>query len=80
MLSRSSVAMKIRLVTSLREFDALAPVWSDVVAAGGQTSPFLSHDWFACCWRTAGPDRRRELWMVEDTSGPLAFDPAHTLA
>lgn len=67
--------MKIRLVTSLREFDSLAPVWRDVVAAGGQTSPFLSHDWFACCWRTAGPDRRRELWMVEDTSGPLALIP-----
>jgi CelD/BcsL family acetyltransferase involved in cellulose biosynthesis len=67
--------MKIRLVKSLREFDRLAPVWQDVVTAGGQTSPFLSHDWFACCWRTAGPDRRRELWVVEDTCGPLALIP-----
>jgi hypothetical protein len=43
------------MVTTLREFDALAPVWREVTLAGKQTSPFLSLDWFACCWRTAGP-------------------------
>ena len=41
----------------------------------GQDSPFLSHDWFACCWRTAGPDRRREVWVLEDAAGPVAFLP-----
>jgi CelD/BcsL family acetyltransferase involved in cellulose biosynthesis len=39
------------------------------------TSPFLSHDWFACCWRTAGPNRRRELWLIEDVVGPVALIP-----
>ncbi|MGH7278662.1 MAG: GNAT family N-acetyltransferase, partial [Candidatus Rokuibacteriota bacterium] len=62
-------------MTSLREFDALAPAWRDVTAASGQTSPFLSHDWFACCWRTAGPNRRREVLVLEDTAGPVAFFP-----
>jgi CelD/BcsL family acetyltransferase involved in cellulose biosynthesis len=67
--------VKIRVINSLREFDTLAPAWREVTRAGGQESPFLSHDWFACCWRTAGPNRRREVWVVEDTTGPLAFIP-----
>jgi len=67
--------VKARFVTSLREFDALAPIWRDVTSAGGQTSPFLSHDWFACCWRTAGPNRRREIWVIEDGGGPVALVP-----
>jgi CelD/BcsL family acetyltransferase involved in cellulose biosynthesis len=67
--------VKVRLIASLREFDALAGVWADLVRTSGQASPFLSHDWFACCWRTAGPDRRRELWLIEDDAAPLAFIP-----
>lgn len=67
--------MKVRLVTSLRDFDALAPIWGEVTQAGGQTSPFLHHDWFACCWRTAGPNRPREVWVLEDAAGPMALIP-----
>ncbi len=67
--------MKVRLVTSLREFDALAPIWREVTETGGQTSPFLSHDWFACCWRTAGPKRQREGWIIEDAAGPVGLIP-----
>lgn len=67
--------MNIRAVTSLWEFDALAPAWKALTAHSGQTSPLASHDWFACCWRTAGPDRRREVWVVEDTAGAAAFLP-----
>lgn len=67
--------MKLRLVTALREFDALAPIWAEVAREAGQTSPFLSHDWFACCWRTAGPLKRREVWLLEDAAGPVALLP-----
>ena len=67
--------MRVRVITSLREFDAIAPAWKEITASAGQGSPFLSHDWFACCWRTAGPNRRRELWMLEDAAGPLALLP-----
>ena len=67
--------MKIRTVTSLQEFDSLASLWQEVVEASGQTSPLLSHDWFASCWRTAGPNRLRELWIFEDAAGPLALIP-----
>lgn len=67
--------MRIRTVASLKQFDDLAAVWGDVTGAGGQGSPFASHDWFACCWRTAGPKRRREIWVVEDGPMPVAFVP-----
>ena len=67
--------MKVQLVTSLRDFDALAPVWREVARAGGQLSPFASHDWFACCWRFAGPDRRREVWLFHDSGAPVALVP-----
>jgi GNAT acetyltransferase-like protein len=67
--------VKIRTVTSLREFDQLAAVWRDITDASGQRSPFVSHDWFASCWRTAGPHCRREVWVVEDAAGPLAIIP-----
>jgi CelD/BcsL family acetyltransferase involved in cellulose biosynthesis len=67
--------MKVRTIGSLREFDALAPAWRELVEQTGQTSPLASHEWFASCWRTAGPERRRELWMVEDCAGPVAMIP-----
>jgi CelD/BcsL family acetyltransferase involved in cellulose biosynthesis len=67
--------MKVRIIGALREFDELAPDWKRVTSAGRHHSPFLSHDWFACCWRTAGPHRRRETWILEDGTGPLAFVP-----
>jgi CelD/BcsL family acetyltransferase involved in cellulose biosynthesis len=70
--------MKVRLVTSLREFDALESVWRELTGKVDQISPFLTHDWFACCWRTTGPVVRRELWLLEDVAGPLALIPLVT--
>jgi len=67
--------VRLRTVTSLREFDDLAKVWREVVESGGHSSPLASHDWFACCWRTAGPNRARELWLIEDAAGPVALIP-----
>jgi CelD/BcsL family acetyltransferase involved in cellulose biosynthesis len=68
-------AMKVRVITSLREFDALEPVWRQVTEARPYRSPFLTHDWFACCWRMAGPSVKREVWVVEDAAGPVALVP-----
>jgi CelD/BcsL family acetyltransferase involved in cellulose biosynthesis len=67
--------VKSRVITSLREFDALAPLWRDMVEESGQRSPFLSHDWFATCWRGAGPNRQREVTILEDSAGPIATFP-----
>jgi CelD/BcsL family acetyltransferase involved in cellulose biosynthesis len=67
--------MTIRRVTSLRDFDDLTETWQQFTRETGQICPFLSHDWFACCWRTAGPNRRREVWVCEDAGRPVAFVP-----
>jgi hypothetical protein len=67
--------MNIRVVTSLPEFDRLAPLWERLVRDGRLSSPFVTHDWFACCWRTVGPNRQRQLVVLEDTDGPVAMMP-----
>ena len=67
--------MKIRMVTSMREFDELAGLWTTVTKHAATPSLLLSHEWFACCWRTAGANRSRELWVIEDAAGPLALVP-----
>jgi CelD/BcsL family acetyltransferase involved in cellulose biosynthesis len=41
----------------------------------GQTSPFLSHEWFGCCWRAATAARQPEVLLVEDSAGPVAMVP-----
>lgn len=67
--------MKIRIVSSLPEFDRLAPLWARLMNDGRLSSPFVSHDWFACCWRTVGPNRQRLVLVVEDGDGPAAMMP-----
>lgn len=71
----AAASLTIRRVTSLREFDRLTEAWGEFTRETGQICPFLSHDWFACCWRTAGPHRRREVWVCEDAGRPVAFVP-----
>jgi CelD/BcsL family acetyltransferase involved in cellulose biosynthesis len=67
--------VKVRRLDSLDGFEALAPVWHAVATESGQTSPFLSHEWFGCCWRAATPARRPEILLVEDSAGPVALVP-----
>ncbi len=67
--------MKVRRIDSRQGFASLAQIWTDVAREGGQTSPFLSHDWFGCCWDWVGPGRRPEVLLVEDAAGPLALVP-----
>jgi CelD/BcsL family acetyltransferase involved in cellulose biosynthesis len=67
--------MKIRRITDRAGFDALAPVWNALAAESGQTSPFHSHEWFACCWNTALPDRQPEALVVEDAAGAVGLVP-----
>ena len=67
--------MKVRRVVDLPAFQGLAGAWRELVGASGQASPFLAHDWFECCWRTAEPARRPEVLVVEDGAGPVAMVP-----
>lgn len=67
--------MKIRCVNDLAAFEALGAVWTAVAGESGQTSPFHSHDWFLCCWRSAAPGRQPEALVVEDATGPVGLVP-----
>jgi hypothetical protein len=60
------MALRVRRIDDAAEFHGLAPVWAEIAAQGGQTSPFLSHDWFRCCWDAVRPARRPELLVVEE--------------
>ena len=59
------MSLRVRRVEAEADFHALAATWDDLAARSGQTSPFLSHDWFACCWPAVGPSRRPEVLVVE---------------
>jgi len=67
--------MRVRRITSRPGFEALAADWIGLAREGGQSSPFLSHDWFACCWDAAPSSRRPEVLVVEDAAGPVAMVP-----
>jgi CelD/BcsL family acetyltransferase involved in cellulose biosynthesis len=67
--------VKIRRIQDLRTFRGLAPVWRELARESGQGSPFLSYDWFECCWRAVDSGREPEVLLVEDSAGPVAFVP-----
>jgi len=69
------VSLRIRRVEHEAEFQGLAGVWADLAERGGQTSPFLSHDWFACCWPAVGSGRHPEVLLVEEGGQPVAAVP-----
>jgi len=67
--------MRVKRLTTLEAFEALAPIWQALATESGQMSPFLSHEWFGCCWRAATAARRPEVFLVEDSAGPVAVVP-----
>jgi CelD/BcsL family acetyltransferase involved in cellulose biosynthesis len=69
------MSLRIRRVESEAEFQALGGAWSALASRSGQISPFLSHDWFACCWPAVGPARRPEVLVVEDGGHAVAMVP-----
>lgn len=69
------MTLTVRRIQTLEEFAALEPAWARIAAEGGAQSPFLSHDWFWCCWRAAEGRQVPEALVVEDRSGPVAAVP-----
>jgi CelD/BcsL family acetyltransferase involved in cellulose biosynthesis len=69
------MSLRVRRIQTDGDFRALAAVWDDLAARSGQTSPFVSHDWFACCWPAVAPTRRPEVLVVEDAGHPVALVP-----
>ena len=67
--------IRIRRIEKARDFVALAPIWSRLVSDSMQTSPFLSYDWFWCCWHGVWPQRRPEILLIEEAETPIAIIP-----
>jgi hypothetical protein len=67
--------LRIRQIEKAQDFRALAPVWAQLAKAHGHLSPFLSYDWFWCCWHGVWPQRRPEILLVEDVGGPIGVVP-----
>lgn len=69
------MSLRVRRIENAREFVALAPLWAELAGGSGQTSPFLSYDWFWCCWHAVWPRRHPEILLVEEAAGPVAIIP-----
>jgi CelD/BcsL family acetyltransferase involved in cellulose biosynthesis len=69
------MTLHIRSIDNAQDFVALEPMWSQLTDETGQTSPFLSYDWFWCCWHGVWPQRRPEILVVEDGDTPIAIIP-----
>ena len=50
-------------------------MWGKLAYESGQTSPFLSHDWFWCCWHALWPRWRPEILVVEEAGSAVAIIP-----
>jgi CelD/BcsL family acetyltransferase involved in cellulose biosynthesis len=67
--------LRVRRIEKAQDFVALAPIWAQLAEESGQLSPFLSYDWFWCCWHGVWPQRRPEILLIEETGGPVAIVP-----
>lgn len=69
------MTLRARRIDDRAGFDDLRSAWEDMAAESGRASPFLSHDWFACCWGAVGPGHHPEVLVIEDAAGPRALLP-----
>jgi CelD/BcsL family acetyltransferase involved in cellulose biosynthesis len=69
------MTLRIRRIERARDFVALESIWSRLTHESGQTSTFLSYDWFWCCWHGVVPQHRPEILVVEDGNTPVAIIP-----
>lgn len=68
-------SLRIRRIERAKDFVALAPLWDKLAQESGETSPFLSYDWFWCCWHAVWPRRRPEVLLIEEAGSPVAIIP-----
>ncbi len=69
------MSLLVRRVATRGAFEALAPAWAELASQSGRSTPFLSHDWFACCWEAVAEDHRPEVLVLEESGSPVAMMP-----
>jgi CelD/BcsL family acetyltransferase involved in cellulose biosynthesis len=63
------MSLGVHRVTSWDEFQGLASDWAELTGQSGCNTPFMSHDWFSCCWLAAEKDSCSEIAVVQDAGG-----------
>lgn len=59
----------------MAQFQALQPLWSDLLEKSGQSSPFLSHGWFWCCLTAYGRGKDLFVLVLREGSGVVGIAP-----
>ena len=66
---------RVEEIASWESFDALRGPWDALLSASGQESPFLSHDWFACCARAVAEGREPRVLLAWDGDALVGIAP-----
>ena len=74
-LGERRMSLRIRRIDQAQDFMSLAPLWAQLAGKSGQLSPFLSFDWFWCCWHGVWPQCRPEILVIEEAGSPVAIIP-----
>ena len=73
--SRSS-RLRLDVLTSARELDALGPVWNDLQERSGLHHPFLTHEWIRTWWECFGGSADLRVLLIRERDGrPVALAP-----
>jgi CelD/BcsL family acetyltransferase involved in cellulose biosynthesis len=69
------MSLRVRRIDTYEGFQGLRATWTALAAESARTSPFFSHDWFACCWVGVSSRHRPEILVVEYGGQPVAVVP-----
>jgi CelD/BcsL family acetyltransferase involved in cellulose biosynthesis len=64
--------MKITLVYDVENFIALKEEWNQLLTESTDDVIYLSHEWFAACWKSLNSEARLHILVVHDDDGSLA--------
>lgn len=67
--------MTVGIVTTTKDFMALAPDWDNLLMASCKPLPFLSHEWLSSWWRTFGSGRKLLIITVREGSRLVGIAP-----
>lgn len=67
--------LTVEIIRSEAEFAALKPEWNDLLEQSGQSSPFLSHEWFSCCLEGFSQGRELYIHAVRERGTLLGIAP-----
>ena len=67
--------MEVELITERHRFDALKPIWNDVLERSGVEHPFVTHEWLSAWWDHFEHKGTPYLLAVKDRERVVALAP-----